>query len=81
MRAADPPALDDPTPNRCSIAGPVTPLDNGPATREGRSAVSHLAPSGPGRSCGVSLTDLFVFGAIVGACLVGLVLVGAAWGG
>jgi hypothetical protein len=29
----------------------------------------------------VSLTDLFVFGAIVGACLVGLVLVGAAWGG
>ena len=56
-------------------------LDNGPARRESRSAVSHLAPSGPGRSCGVSLTDLLVFGAIVGACLVGLVLVGAAWGG
>ena len=29
----------------------------------------------------MSLTDLLVFGAIVGACLVGLVLVGAAWGG
>ena len=29
----------------------------------------------------MSLTDLLVFGAIVGACLAGLVLVGAAWGG